>query len=102
MNINNLLRASPAIKVTLAIEKVQPFTLATVFLLYTPTNPLFYTLLWFKYYFLFLLFFFFANTRLKENKRMYHTNHHISYKHCFNKDQKKRKREKKERYVTFS
>jgi hypothetical protein len=90
MNINNLLRASPAIKVTLAIEKVQPFT-----------NPLFYTLLWFKYYFLFL-FFVFANTRLKENKRMYHTNHHISYKHCFNKDQKKRKREKKERYVTFS
>ena len=50
------IRASPAIIVKIAIEKVQLSTLATTFSLFSPTDYLFLSLLAFKYYFSFFFY----------------------------------------------
>jgi hypothetical protein len=45
------LRASPVMIAKVAIEKVQLSILTTVFSIFSPINSLFYSLLTFKYYF---------------------------------------------------
>jgi len=60
LKLINCLRASPAIKVIIVVEKVQLFILVIDFSIFSPTNSLFYSLLSFKYYFsLFFIFYFF-------------------------------------------
>jgi hypothetical protein len=51
MGIMRFIRASLAIIVKIAIKKVQLSILATVFSIFSPTDSLFYSLLAFKYYF---------------------------------------------------
>jgi hypothetical protein len=62
-NKETSLRPSPAIKVIIAIEKVQLFTLTTVYLIFSPPDLLFNSLLAFKYYFSFFFYYFVANTQ---------------------------------------
>jgi hypothetical protein len=57
------LRPSLAIKVIIVIEKVQLSTLTTVYLIFSPTDSLFNSLLAFKYYFSFFFYYFVANTQ---------------------------------------
>jgi len=57
------LRPSLAIKVIIVIEKVQLSTLTTVYLIFSPTDSLFNSLLAFKYYFSLFFYYFVANTQ---------------------------------------
>jgi hypothetical protein len=67
-----ILRASPTRVVSLAIQKVQLTTLATIFSLHTPIDLLFYSLLLLKYYFSFLFYYIFLSIlNQRENKHIY-------------------------------
>jgi hypothetical protein len=57
-----LLIASPTRVISLATQKVQLTTLATSLSLHTPTDLLFYSLLYLKYYFSFLFYYIFLST----------------------------------------
>ena len=73
-----LVRASPAMVISLATEKIQLTTLVTVFSLHIPTDLLFYCLLPFKYYFSFFFYYiFFPTLGQRKNKHIYEIIHFI-------------------------